>query len=662
MTTSPLASPRETADAPAPEGPAPAGGDAGVTRRATADRRVRAVLAALAFLLILASLTPSLGSGMRGDDSVVGIDLKGDLRYTDKTLATHIADTVEAGLENGRFMPVGVTQGLVYVAAVPERLPYKIGIVLLALGAVGMMLLFLRQLRLAALPTLLIVAVAFALSLQFRATHDPVLGYAGTSQLSMIILFTGLWAYVRYLQGASWRWYAFALTMAVALVLAYEANPPLVLAFLCLHFGRDPRRVHSWRAAVPFLALGGLMTLVMVFTRVASETGPSGYETSLELFTVAQVALRQALSGIPGLYFISGSQGLLSDPTRAEMLGALWRAGLLAGLLAIALLLVRATSATQRVRDLPAGTLPIAGVGFVLMSCSGLYISLAAQHQQLIGLGGGHLATFAGTMGFVLLAVAAFSAWGPTVGASRWAVAGLALAAGGLAFASQYSNLRIVAIEKPGIEQRELTRAALKQGVLDNVPPSTTIYINSRDLGWAFGNLIFYGGTIDYLAYLQTGREYDIRPDAPPPTDACPQVVEFPVQDCAEVSRTVAILAPRASRDGGSVIVAQGMPAGRVDQVGARRITVLARGVSAEQATPSLVGTLRDGRPWNAKRAAWTRSSEDDGWVRYETTLVGAARPLAWSLTDPRSPVNFANSTLTPGQSVRQFGTKHLLP
>lgn len=599
---------------------------------------------------------------MRGDDSHVGIDLKGDLSYSHRSLASHIGDTLEAGLDNGRFMPVGVAQGLTYVAEVPERVPYKVGIVLLALAAVAMMLLFLRRIGLGSLPALLVVAVAFALSLQFRATHDPVLGYAGTSQLSMIILFTGLWAYVRYLQGGSWRWYALALVMATALVMAYEANPPLVLTFLCLHLGRDPRRVRSWRAAAPFLAIGGAMTLMFMLARGAAETTPSGYETSLDLFTVAQVALRQALSGMPGLYFISGSQGLLGDPTRAEMLGAAWRAGLLAALLIVALLAVRGTSAARR-REAPAGALPVAGVGFVLMSCSGLYISLAAQHQQLIGLGGGHLATFAGTMGFVLLAVAGWATWGPSIASSRLAIAGVALAAGGLAFASQYSNLRVVAIEKPGIEQRDLTRAALKEGVLAEVNPSTTIYVNSRDLGWAFGNLIFYGGTIDYLAYLQTGREYDIRPDGPLPTEPCPPApAAFPVQDCATVSRTVATLAPRATRNGGSVILAEGMPAGRVDRVGPRRITVLAEGRSAEGPTPTVVGTRASGRSWTAKQSRWTREAAGDGWVRYETELTGTDRPLAWSLTDPRSPVDFTNTTNTPGQVVRMFGTKYLLP
>ena len=66
-----------------------------------------------------------------------------------------------------------------------------------------------------------------------------------------------------------------------------------------------------------------------------------------------------------------------------------------------------------------AAALQIAGIGIVMMTCSGLYISLAKQHQQLISLGGGHLATFAGTIGFVFLAVAAGLTWGRAISRSR---------------------------------------------------------------------------------------------------------------------------------------------------------------------------------------------------------------------------------------------------
>lgn len=620
----------------------------------------RWVLAVLAFVVLASALSPALGSGMRGDDSHVAIDLKGHLAYHHQALSANIADTIEAGLDNGRFMPIGVSQGLTYAAMVPERIPYKLGIVVLALIAVGALYLFLARLGLASLPTLLVVAVAFALSLQFRATHDPVLGYSGTAQLTMIILFMGLWTYLRYLQGGSRAWYALALMLATALVLTYEANPPLVLAFACLHLGTDPRRVRTWRAMLPFLGLGAAMTLLSMYARSMATTTPGGYETSLDPFTIAQVAIRQAIAGVPDIYFVSGAGGLLADPTRAELLGAAWRAALVTGLIIAAVLLVR--GAKRLPSTVPSGALPAAAVGVVVMACSGLYISLAAQHQQLIGLGGGHLATFASTMGFVLVAVAAWATWGQRLASSRLAVAGLAVLVFGLTFFSQYSNFRVVAMERPGIEQRDLTRAALAKGALDGIRPATTVYVNSRDLGWAFGNLIFYDGTIDYLAYLETDAQRDIRPDAPPPAEPCPRQNPFPISDCAAVTGSVATLAPRASRSGGTVIVTDGLPAGKVATSTPRTISVLAHGASASGAVPPLAGTKRNGTPWSPKSVTWTKKDLDDGWVRWEATMTRRGGPTAWSLTDPKSPVDFTNPATTPGQLVRQFGTKHLLP
>lgn len=657
MSTSPVTSPREPADAPSTGAASSPASANGYLQRAASHRAVRWLLAALGALLVIAVLTPALQSGMRGDDSHVQLDIQGALKTQDQSLPAYIGDMLEAGLDNGRPMPVGVSEGLAYAASVPERVPYKLGIVLLAIAALAALYAFVRRLGLGSLSTFLIVCVAFALSLQFRATHDPVLGYSGTQEFGMVILFGGLYAYLRYLQGGRWLWYAAALALTVALVLNYEANPPLVLAFAALHLGHDPRRQRSWKVAIPFLAIGAAMALTSVVTH-STATAVEGYQESLKPITVIQVAIRQALSGIPGIYFASGAQGVLGDPTKPELAAAAWRAALLGAVLLAALLLVRGV---PRRTSAPAGSLAAAGVGVVLMTCSGLFISLAAQHQQLIFFGGGHLATFAGTLGFVLLAVAAWSTWGDRVASSWLAVAGLVGVAGVMAFFGQLANLRVVAIEWPGIQQRELTRAALKHGVLSGLPQTTTIYVNNRDLGWNFGNLIFYPDTIDYLAYLETDRQYDIRPDGTPP-QTCGAAGAFPVDDCAEPSRRVAIFAPRASRGGGSAIVASGVPAGKLATAGATEITVLARGASATGAVPSLAGTTASGRPWSPRSIRWTKTSAGGGWVRY-TARVTRPGPLAWSLTDPRSPVDFTNPQKNIADSLaRQFGTKHLLP
>jgi hypothetical protein len=607
---------------------------------------------------------------MRGDDSHVGIDSRGYMRADDVSLIDYVGDTVEFMFDTGRLMPIGVAQGTAYAAVVPERLPFKLGIVLMSLACIAALMALLQALGVASRNVFLAVTVAFALSLQFRATHDPMLGYNASQQFNVLVLLLGLTAYARYLNTRSRSWYATSIATVLAFLLIYEANPPLVLAFAALHLGRGPFRLTSWKPVFPILALGAAMTLLSAYMHRTATTVVEGYQEALDPILVVQTAARQAMSAIPDIYFVSGSQGLLADPTRAELFGSFWRAALAAALVVFALVGLRSRAAAPvpaiprdsvTVGGASAVALQLAAIGVVMMTCSGLYISLAKQHQQLIFLGGGHLATFACTIGFVLVAVAAGLTWGRTISGSRVAVWGLGFLVFWMVFASSYSNFRIVAIEQPGIEQRELIQEGLDRGVLDGLRAGTTLYLVNRDMNWNFGNLVFYGGTSDYLVYLRTGLKLDVR-TLIPPSPPCGPPMGFPTPDCVTPSRRVALLAVRASRGGGTVALAGGIPAARINDTGARTMTVLARDASAAGPEPSLIATRPDGSPWEAADESWSRESVGDGWVRYTTTIHGTNGPVAGSITDPRSSVDFMAPTNTPGASARIFGTKRLLP
>ncbi len=600
---------------------------------------------------------------MRGDDSHLPIEVAGRSKANHVSFLERMADVLKESTSGEvRPQPFGGLEGEAYFWIFPERFVYKAGIAALSLACVLALMAFLRMFRVPR-SSILVVAVALGLSLQFRQTHDPALGYYGTPQFTLLVLFTGLMSYLRFLRGGSKAWFVAALALAVVLVSIYESNPPLVLAFAALHLGRDPERVRSWRFAVPLLGIGGAMVLLSMYVHGNVAPAP-GYATSLDPMGVILTALRQAVSGIPNIYFLSGSQGLLSDVTKAEFLGAFWRAALAALLVVTAMLMARAERDANVTDEAaattePIGALAIGSIGFILMACSGLLISLAIKFQQQIGLGGGHLATFSCTFGFIMLAVAAWIQWGPALASKRAAIAIVAIVVFGMTLAGQYSNLRVVAIERPGIEQRELFKAGLDRGLLREVADDTTVYLSGRDMSWAFGNLILFGETADYLVYLRAGRKMDVRPYS---ADAkwCGRQTGFPLTDCAIPSRRAAWVAVRASRDGGIVLVADGIPTAGVERRGSRRIVALARGITARGATPPLVGNLPDGKPWSARDARWNRVPLKDGWVRF-SAIFAKKGPLAPTINDPRSPVDFAASP-TPGALARQFGTKHLLP
>lgn len=624
----------------------------------------------LAGLLTLAVLSPVTHSGMRGDDSYLPLNFEGQRKVEHQSLPDLIYHDIKGTLHNGRPQIVGVIEGDTYFGIVHERLAYKAGIALGSLLALFMLLQFLRLFRPSA-STLLAVTVAFVLSLQFRFTHDPALGYYSTPQFIMITFFGGLICYLRFLRGGSMRWYAATLALVAVMLGTYEANYPLVAAFAALHLGRDPVRRRSWTFSVPILVMGALMTLLSAYMH-SQAAPPPGYETGTDPVAIVLTALRQAVSGIPDIYFLSGSSGLLADPTKAELFSAFWRASLTAALIVVAFLWVRRERPATPVAAtgpqgaaagpvaVPPGPVAIAGVGFVLMAGSGLFISLATQWQQQIVLGTGHLATFSCTLGFVLIAAAAWIQWGRVLATQPAVIAGAAVVVFGMAFAGQYSNLRVIAIERPGVEQRQLLRATLSHGLLRGVPDRTTLYMNNRDMNWPFGNLVFYGSTSDYLFYVKTNHRYDVRLYGPPGTPCGPPTT-FPFPDCAVPSRQVGFVVVRASPKGGAAILAAGIPAGKVDTRGPRALTVLAHGVTADGPIPPLQGNLPNGKPWSSSQSRWTRTSAGGGWVRYTTTFRGPTGPLAQSINDPRSHVDFTLAR-TPGQTVRLFGTKDLLP
>jgi hypothetical protein len=596
---------------------------------------------------------------MRGDDSHVGIDSRGSMRADHISLLGHVGDVEHFMLKTGRLMPIGVAQGEIYAAEVPERLPFKLGIAFASILCVVVLLVLLRTLGLRSPYLVILVAVAFALSLQFRATHDPALGYNASPQLTILELLLGLIAYAKYLATGSRRWYAAAIVLVLILVFTYEANPPLVLAFAALHLGRS-RRLREWKPVVPILAIGLAMTLVSVYLHSHARTVVEGYQDSLDPILVVQTAVRQAVSAIPDIYFLSGSQGLLDEPTRAELFAAFWRAALAGGLLVFALLRLRRRGPARTSPAARTTAIQLAAMGGVMMAGSGLYISLAKQHQQLIYLGGGHLATFAGTIGFVLVAVAAGLAWGRGLSRSLLVVWALGILVFWMVFASTYSNFRVVAIEQPGIEQRDLIEKALDDGVVDSLRAGTTLYLTNRDMNWNFGNLVFYGGTSDYFVFLRTGLKLDVR-TLGPPSPSCGPPSGFPVPDCATPSKRVGLLAVRASRGGGTAVLAAGIPWNRVDTYSARTLIAVAHGASAAGDEPSLVGTRSDGSAWSAGQEHWSHRDLGGGWVRYSTTVPDGDGPVAPSITDPRSGVDFT-TPMTAGSLVRLFGTKRLLP
>ena len=610
----------------------------------------------LAFVLVAGAVSPIVHSGMRGDDSHLTIDLDGRRDIDGVSFLGQMHQELDAMFSGGRPQPFGTIEGTLYATRVPERVPYKVGIALLTLAVFLALARFLRMFDVRA-DGVAAAAVAFGLSLQFRQTHDPALGYYGTQQFSLLVYIAALSCYLRFLRGASARWYVGAIALTAVFVLTYEANQLLVIGFACLHLDRANIRRPAWRYVTPLLVLGFGMTLVSVYLHThASGTVEAGYKPSADLIPVVLTAGRELVSSVPGIYFLSGANGLLASPTKAEALGAFWRASLAALTLWVAFLLARR-------RPVPLERTATFGlIGLALICLSGLFVALAPQYQELIYLGGGHLSTLAATTGFVLVAVAFWGAVSRALADLPWARLGVVVSTFILALAGFYSNLRVVAVERPGIEQRRVFENALDRGLIGAERPLSTVFITERDFAWPFGNLIFYGGTADYLIALRTGKKLDVRPLGTA-SQSCGARTTFPFSDCAQMTGRVSLVGVRTARGGGTAFVADGLHRSAPTTDAPRRITAVAYGASARGPVPNLVGTSRDGKVvWTASDEHWQVARLPGGWARYTATLHDVANgPQAGTITDPRSQIDFQAPDRTAGQVVRLFGTKNLV-
>jgi len=621
----------------------------------------------LAAILVVGVLAPVRSSALRFDDSRVITENDGLRKAAGVSFAREVRLNVESMVEGqGRPQPLGVVQGTVLSSAVTDRATYKVVLIALTAACLVALLALLRMLGLprSALP---IAAIAVALCLQYRAYHDPVLGYYGTTQVSFLVLIAALIAYLRFLRGGATRWYVATLALTAILLGLYEVNYPLVAAFLCLHLGRDPQRVRSMRWSLPMLGMAGFMFVLAAYTHSNATVVATGYETSLDLIAAVQAALRQLFAPLPSIYFISGGGGLLDSPTKPEIAATAWRAMLAGGLLLVLLLGIRrqvTRSDAAAEPDEPAVQVgAMVALGGVLIVGSVLLLSLAAKYQTDIQLGNGYLPSLLQVMGVAAIACAAWTRIAPRIARSVVLAAVLVLSVTGLTLATQYTNVRVIAADFPGVEQRELLQGALEHGIADGLSTDRTLYYSQRDLNWPRGNLVFYPGTIDYFVLLHGGERADVR-SYPASEPECKDTGAFPRLDCAPTAPNTSWLFVRGHRFGGSVMRVDAAPSteGQEPRALARRIVVLATGTSARGPLPSLAGYTRTGAIWTPSGSEhWTRAPIGDDWVRFVATSLGSRAPIASSIVDPKAVIDFGEPE-DAGAAVRLFGTKRLLP
>jgi hypothetical protein len=622
-------------------------------------------------VLLALFISPALHGAFRGDDtwnSVVG----GQMELNDVGLPRFIWDSVDNFLTNsGRPGVLGVAQGTFVVWLFDQEFGYHAWIIVMTLIAAGVLYALVRELGLSRWGGLLVVTL-LAGALQLRSYHDGMLGYAGTIQIAIAFVLGSVLFFVRALRRDDRRLLIVSVLLFLPCPLLYEGTYTLVAVHLGVAL-MERRGLSAVRAAAPFLIIGAAFVVISYFLRMSAPSVVPGYEVGGSPMAALRTYFVQLFAPLPAsnLIFQADYGAFLpvgGNPTKPELLAGAWRGlAVFAVVLGVALHLTGRDGSRLPSRE---SVRSMAVIGGLLWVSSIVIISLAPKYQIELVPGRGHLPVVVQVFGWALVAAALLLALlRAAVGRSRLAVLGVAVGAAALlglgAGMVGFNNTRVIGLETPVKESRALLEDGAHAGVFADIPTDGSLLFSYRDLGWPTGRFNQVPDALESLLIEQTDRRYDGRIVPPPETFDCPASNSRLPADCEPLDDSAAWVRVRGRSDGGSVIVASvpDVAAGRAAfKAPARDIRAYVREDNgAPVRPPKIVGFTERGRGWTSGQLSWRRVTAGGDWAIYEASVSSAPLPIASTLDDPRSNVDFT-ALGGPDRVVRIYGTSQLLP
>jgi hypothetical protein len=630
-------------------------------------RRLRPDWAALGGLGLLAVfLLPAIHASLRGDDGW-NSEQHGLLALTGQSFLGRLADSSWSGLvDAGRPQVLGGIQGEVTIWLLEDHPAlYRGTLIGLTVAAAGLLYALVRRFGLGRAGGLLVLA-ALAGAIQFRQSHDPMLGYYGTTQVVLFLLLASLLVFHRFLERGDRRSFLLAIALFAPCPLLYESAYTLAGAHLGLALV-ERRGREALRASAPFLVIAAGFFVLSFVLRKTSAGVTNGYQAAFNPFAILRTYVVQLFPPVPTSSVTLDPLVISAQPTKPELVGGIWRGAAVFALVVGSLgWLVR-----SGVSGLPARTTVrrLLVLGASLWLCAPMMIAPAPKYQATMTPGRGYLPVLIQVFGYAgvaagTLVAALRAAAGRSRTAQRVTILG---AAGLLGFAAGvvgYSNLRVVAVEQPARHTRDLLEHATSDGLFATMPERSTLLFGFRDMNWP-GAWRFGESPLESMLLNRGGRRFDGRIVLPAVPPACPRTGHFPPADCEPFGPSTAWVHVRAHRGGGEVIIAsmrarsyetaQSAPARSL------RLYVAEDSMNAPR-VPRLLGQAATGTRWASDRLPWRRAAAGEHWAIYEAAVPAAKPPRAASLDDDRGDaVDFTNPP-PPPELARRFGTQQLLP
>lgn len=464
----------------------------GSTRRRTITE-FAAVMA-----LVALSLLPMLASGFYGDDEANSLVTAKLLAMKGQTLPSlMMSDIVGWVTAVGRFFPLAEYGRVLFWVVNGNSLTYKI--ILMALVLLNAVLLYAFARRLTGSTGLAAVSVlSFAVTLQFRYYHEPILSYTAMLPVITALILAALFWFVGYLDSGRRLLLLLSVASFAVSLLIYEVALPMCLVFVALAAVYPRRRTFAQavRASWMYLAVAGVAVGNVAVLRLAFHFQPStveqlsGYQLNLSPLPVVITVVKQMVAAFPLTYYASRMSASLLDLTsrpyydsplaylHAHPYTTLLSAGLFfaVGLFVLRPFLAREDRATSG----SASALVLVGLGFLILPNT--LIALAARHQAGIRWGEGYLPAYMSAVGVALL-MAAVIDWARCSNLVRHrafsAAVVLALVIGFVGAVNLDNNrITVESLNRTRSYPARVTALALSAGLLAPVPSGAWIVSN----------------------------------------------------------------------------------------------------------------------------------------------------------------------------------------
>ena len=481
-----------------------------------------------------------LQSGFTGDDAVNSVTFgKSGLRETGSTLGEAILHTQMGSFALGRIFPLSAPTVFVplYLADGNVR-AFKVYIMAMVLLNVALFGYFVRRFSRSA--TIGFMAMLWLpLLIQFRANvfHDPVLGFGGHLQAVTTMILVSLIALLGYLNGGK-RWQLVASVAAYGVaVLTYEVALPLgLLHLLTIWLYPQPRPFpKAARAWLPFGALAGLITMVVVTLRLLNRTALVGtmeqyvgtlaagadpsagaYTMNFSILPMLTLLAKQMVGATPLSYLVTyrslDFQELREYASTGLSIAPLASYVVIFGFLA-AIGLIGRHALLEGPRTLTTANLPrVFAVGAVLLLLPNVMIALSPRYQLEVEWGLAYLPVYMSYFGSALLLAGLVRLLYVTLGRHHAPAAVvtafsvvLALAFAGLGQTNHSANLDdVMQTNVNYLYPRELMVSAAHKGLFSEMPPDAEL-LRGNPSAWE--NSTFYsvlaGREIAFVRWIQ---------------------------------------------------------------------------------------------------------------------------------------------------------------